>query len=283
MLFCLTEASLVLLALDTNVGLNEDYPQAIAAWKTYAKSKFPEEACAFIDADGKLMPVDNIHEKPEESFEVSHKDYLKAGGAVGFLHSHTQVEAQDITRQTMIREHPSDIDMKTQMSMGIPWGISTCTGEDASDPIWWGDSLPIRPLVGRPFVWGINDCYSLVRDWHRLQGIEIPDYPRDIGFWIADEDGPAVSMYDDFFKEAGFERVYREDGPIPGDCFICCILSNVRNHAGVYIGNGQIVHHTMDRLSKRDPANVWQSKMDFLVRHKDLPEDAKLKDVINAT
>jgi len=273
------EVSQVLLAQGTDVGLNTDYAAAILEWKKHAIAQYPEEACGFILEDGSFLAAENMHEEPTVSFKIDKHDFIAAGKVIGLLHSHTPQDQQDPAKGLVLRAHPTDIDMKTQMAMGIPWGISTCSEDSVSDPIWWGDSLPIRALVGRPFIWGINDCYSLVRDWHRVQGITIPDFPRSIGFWENDDGTPGISMYDEFFKDAGFVEMKRDDGqPLPGDCFICPILAKVRNHAGVYLGGGLILHHTMDRLSRRDPANMWQSKMDFLVRHKDLPDDAELVD-----
>lgn len=267
----------MLLALSIDVGLNDTYPAAIAAWKAYAMEKYPEEACGFILEDGSFKPVANIHEDPINYFRISDEEFVLAGEVKGFLHSHTPREDKDAIKNVMVREHPSEADMETQMAMQVPWGISIASDGATSDPVWWGDSLPIRPLVGRPFIWGINDCYSLVRDWHRLQGLMMPDYPREIGFWQNTKDHPAVAMYEDLFESAGFKRVIRADGnPLPGDCFITKMYSTVRNHAGVYIGNGLILHHTMEGLSKRSPAAMWKSHLEFLVRHRDLPDNAEL-------
>jgi len=145
-------------------------------------------------------------------------------------------------------------------------------GENTTDPQCWGDQLPKAPLLGRPFVHGIWDCYSLVRDWHASEhGIIIPEYPRAHLWWRPEDGYEGGNMYEEGFVEAGFKRVIRSS-PLPGDCFICRLKSPVLNHAGVYLGNDTILHHPGGSLSLRSPASRWSSKMDFLVRHKDLPE-----------
>ena len=35
-----------------------------------------------------------------------------------------------------------------------------------------------RALVGRQWEYGKFDCYTLMRDWFELQGIELPDFAR---------------------------------------------------------------------------------------------------------
>ena len=35
-----------------------------------------------------------------------------------------------------------------------------------------------RALVGRQWEYGRFDCFTLVRDWFKLQGVELPDFAR---------------------------------------------------------------------------------------------------------
>lgn len=267
----LTAASPASLAFVYEAEIDALYPEAIAAWKHHALSVYPEEACGFILKGIGFVAARNVHEEPRDYFRVAEVDVPDGDEIVGFLHTHTPGEPDPTGRVQPVALGPSKSDMQSQMDCGYPWGLSICDGETVTKPVWWGDTLQTRPLLGRQFVHGIWDCYSLVRDWHKLEhGLIIPDYPREHGWWD-DKKGTGENMYEEMFASAGFKRVFRSS-PLPGDCFICRLHANVLNHAGVYIGDDFILHHPGMTLSLRSPASRWHSKMDFLVRHKDLPE-----------
>lgn len=260
-------ASPASLALGFDVGLNCAHPQAIAQWKAHALSCFPNEAAGFILTDGRFIPVENIHADPRDHFEFPSTLYVAyADLLAGVVHSHTPGWRDEPTRPPS--HSPSQADMAAQISMDVPWGISVAQNGSVSDPVWWGDTLPIRPLIGRTFIHGITDCYSLVRDWHRLQGIQFDDVPRDEDWWMED----SKDLYMDLFESRGFVRVQRV-APKKGDAFICGLRSGKRNHAGVFISNDIFIHHPGDQLSLRSHGVRWRQKLDFLVRHKDLAED----------
>ncbi|QNH72063.1 tail assembly protein [Rhizobium phage P11VFA] len=243
-------------------------------WKAHAVSKFPNEACGFILKDGSFLPMENLSPEPRKNFIINETEEVYERGIVAFLHSHTPDDPDENGRVQPVALGPSKSDMEGQISCDYPWGISVCDGENTTTPLWFGDQLEPRPLLGRVFVHGIWDCYSLIRDWHRTEaGIIIPEYPREFSWWGSKEEGyPGEDMYEANFKDAGFERVHRDRGPLPGDVFICRLKSTVLNHAGVYIGDDHILHHAAGALSMRSPASRWHSKLDFLVRHKDMPE-----------
>lgn len=256
-----------------DVGFNSTHPLALTAWKAHAVSKAPQEACGLFLTPDEFVPLDNVHPEPENYFRISEKALLPYHGRIaGIVHSHTpnkEVDADD-PNPAYITSIPTQADMEGQIASALPWAISLVSGGECGDPVWWGDQLPIRPLIGRTFIYGINDCLSLVRDWHRLQGITFPDMPRRWGWWESGKE----ELYLDNFEKFGFQRVIRPDGlPIPGDVFLCRLRASVSNHAGVYVGGGRVLQHTLDQLSKHMPASLWISKFEFLVRHKDLPDD----------
>ena len=96
--------------------------------------------------------------------------------------------------------------------------------------------------VGRPFLHGIFDCYTLVRDFYRREwGLWLPaNIQRTYGWW---ENGE--NLYVDGAPKYGFrtaDDVRRHDlivmkfGPVP-------------NHGAIYLGDGKILHHVGGRFS----------------------------------
>lgn len=234
------------------------YGEAVAAFKQDAARRYPEEACGFLTADG-YVPCRNIAVNPYTSFEIDPATFVRVNAktpVIAVLHSHPD---GDIA--------PSSADMAGQMGMALPWGVCAVTKGGADDVIFWGDQCPIAPLIGRQFVSGVWDCYTLVRDYFRLKGITFADIPRDYEWWKGEDGGP--NLYDKHWASQGFREVdvseVRE-----GDCFMLRIRSTVTNHAGVYVGDGLVLHHLQARLSRRDPVNMWAPKIVRWVRHESM-------------
>src|SRR6476619_1042498 len=118
-------------------------------------AEFPKEACGFL-IDGKFLPCKNIARDPENNFAISGGDFVFAkeeGTLEAILHSHPNGPA-----------FPSAADMKGQLATNVPWVIVVTDGTTVDDRwVWWGDQLPIAPLIGRPFMHGTSDCYTLIR------------------------------------------------------------------------------------------------------------------------
>jgi proteasome lid subunit RPN8/RPN11 len=257
----------VSLALAYDIGLNTQYPVAINAWREHAVRMAPDEAVAAILTDGTLVPLNNVAQDARNYFAVADAEITPLlDRLAGIIHSHTE---DTVDGKVVSPTHePSQVDMETQIAYAVPFGISIVQHGSSSTPVWWGDQLPIRPLLGRNFLHGIMDCFSLVRDWHRLQGVYFDDVPRDPDWW----DKPDFDLYEDLFEQHGFERVQRV-APKVGDGFICSLRSDKRNHAGLFVSDQVFIHHPGESLSLRSQGVRWRQKIDFMVRHKDLPED----------
>ncbi len=257
-------------------GLTARWGAAVAAHKEHAAAEWPREAVGLVDAAGAYHACRNVADDPVRTFEIADADLAAVDGGrpAAVLHSHTS-EPDPVTGRTLPpNDCPSEIDMRTQIDMAVPWGISLCIETGASDPFWFGDPVPRPPLYGRTFRHGVDDCYAFIRDWHReAAGIAIPDFPRGLDWWEQAEGEAQQDLYAQGFEAAGFARAHRPDGPLPGDVFLCSVRSPVMNHGGVYLGDGLIGHHLMHQLSLRQPASIWRPKLGFLVRHRDLPDD----------
>lgn len=76
----------------------------------------------------------------------------------------------------------------------------------------------------------------------------------------------------DRLNEEGFFQI--KDEPKRGDIILMNIKSKVPNHAGVYLGDGQMLHHMMNRLSCTVPyGGMWSERTCMIVRHRDMPND----------
>lgn len=246
-------------------GLNARWREAVDAHKAHAAAGWPAETVGVVDRDGRYVALPNVADNPLVSFAVP-EGVIEEHGPLAVLHSHCSVLDPDGSQHAP-QDCPSAADMQSQMDSGIPWGITLVTKEGAIDPFWFGDCLPRMPLIQRRFKEGVQDCYDLIRDWHAEEAkIEIPNFPRDPNWWERGEELYAK------FEEAGFVRQDRGRNLVVGDVFLCKIRSNVMNHGGIYVGNGLILHHLAHKLSGRDPASVWAPKLNFIVRHRDLPD-----------
>lgn len=232
-------------------------PKVIEKAKEHGLNAYPKEACGVV-IDDEYIPCDNVAYDPKSDFIIDPKDYLsiKLGNKTiqAVIHSHTNGLHQ-----------PSKADMEKQIQMKIPWGIILATKDSVTDILWFGDQVPIRDLVGRPFIHGVYDCYALARDWFRIQkNILLPNYPRHDQWWGKGED-----MFTQFFLDAGFYEIHKPKNV--GDIIIGKIMGKVPNHCAIYIGDGLILHHLSKRLSNREPADRWMKFVTMCLRHKDMP------------
>lgn len=170
---------------------------------------------------------------------------------------------------------PDQREMSIQMEAGIPFGVSGGSGIEMSLPAFWGDGSDMEPLIGRSFVHGVWDCYSLVRDAFKIgregmkeQGMEwshdpvtLPDVPRNDGWWSTGQD-----LYMDWLKPAGFVEISAAAAR-PGDGFLMKIRSDKLNHAGVLVSDDAILHHLPTRLSRREIGGLWFTQIDKWVRY----------------
>ncbi|GHL90523.1 hypothetical protein ECZU38_05970 [Escherichia coli] len=131
-----------------------------------------------------------------------------------------------------------------------------------SDLPWWlvcrGTIHKFRcvpHLTGRRFEHGVTDCYTLFRDAYHLAGIEMPDFYREDDWWRNGQ-----NLYLDNLEATGLYQVPLSAAQ-PGDVLLCCFGSSVPNHAAIYCGDGELLHHIPEQLSKRERyTDKWQRR-----------------------
>lgn len=226
-----------------------------AELRTHAHLRPDEEACGII-AGGQLFPCANIHSSPSNNFGISAEDYAKADelGIEAIFHSHTGFNN---------RFSPHDV--ASCKTINLPW-VMYCIGTNS-----WHEMDPTgkAPYLERPWIYGMYDCYGLVRDYYRGEfNIVLDDYERGQEFeWKSSE----WRMFEKNFRAQGFSEI---DGEIrKGDVLLMQLQADFPNHVGVFHEPSQNIfyQHLLDRLSE---ANVyggyWQKNTVKLLRHKEL-------------
>lgn len=231
-----------------------DFKQDMAA---HAREDMTIEACGVI-AGGKYWPCKNAHPDPSKHFAITAKDYLQLEplGIEAIFHSHLFMEENKFSRH--------DIDSCKQVN--VPW-VMYCT---ASNSWHYMDPTGATPYLERPWIYGIYDCYGLLRDYFLNEfSIPLDDYERGAEFeWKS----PEWRMFEKNFEQQGFKEI--SDGSLRrGDMLLMQLQSAFPNHVGVMHDPLQNIfyQHLLDRLSE---ANVyggyWQKVTVKILRHREL-------------
>ncbi|MDD9095453.1 C40 family peptidase [Escherichia coli] len=216
----------------------------------HARRCAPAESCGFVvraPEEERYFPCVNISGEPEEYFRMAPEDWLQAemqGEIVALVHSHPGG-----------LPWLSEADRRLQVQSDLPWWL-VCRGA-----IHKFRCVP--HLTGRRFEHGVTDCYTLFRDAYHLAGIEMPDFHRGDDWWRNGQ-----NLYLDNLEATGLYQVALSSAQ-PGDVLLCCFGSSVPNHAAIYCGDGELLHHIPEQLSKRERyTDKWQRRTHSLWRHR---------------
>lgn len=235
----------------------------------HALQAYPLECCGVI-IGGQYHPCANIASDPADVFEIDPVELValaELGDIEAIVHSHPDGTP-----------YPSDFD-KIQMSLhGVPWIIAS-VNDGLVDILCHDLSHANQSLLGREYIHGTQDCYSLVRDYYmRELNLILPDFQRVDEWW---EDESHEPLYENNFKKAGFKVV---DGtPQKHDVILCRVgRTHHVNHALIFMGNGKltsettpncvgdnlVLHHPHGSLSVRECYDdKWQKRTVLIVRH----------------
>jgi cell wall-associated NlpC family hydrolase len=225
----------------------------------HAMNDFPREACglvAVVKGKQQYHPCKNLAHR-DSDFLLSPEDYAVvedyvteyAGDIVAVLHSHPGADSR-----------PTPADKVGCEASGLQWFIFSLKTKD------WHTFSPSgyrAPLIGRKFKHGVFDCYSAVRDWYKEKlSISLPDFEREDKWW-----NKGQNLIMDNFQSAGFTQVSGKDLKV-GDIILMNMAGPIVSHCAVYIGNDQIFHQTVNRLSSREIyGGIWKKNTRMVVRY----------------
>lgn len=213
----------------------------------HAALEYPNECCGLLvesDKTVRYTPCRNISKFPSESFEIHPDDWILAeslGEVIAIVHSHTDGNP-----------YLSAPDRLMQQEVQLPWVLAV--GEQLT-------VVPFIPLLrGRVFDYGKSDCYTLVSDAYRLAGLDLMHVERS----TLDEDRRQKKFLS-LASSAGF---YPVDTPAAGDVLLTAYRGEI-SHAAIYLGQGQILHHECDMLSRVEPYSLALQRVTKSIwRHK---------------
>lgn len=217
--------------------MGETLPDTLAGEiRAHALTDPTHEVCGLVVALGahaRAIPCKNVCEQPTEYFRFDGKEYRELSAAhkvLAIYHSHPRTGPA-----------PTDADKTDCERQKLPY----CIYSVSADRFAWHEPHGFRaPLVGRPFLHGLLDCYTLVRDWYALQlGVYLPDFEREDRWWQKGQ-----NLYTENFAACGFYEIALRDVR-RGDALLFALESLVPNHSAVYLGDGQMIHHPPDHRS----------------------------------
>ena len=214
----------------------------------HAKEQDPRESVGVlivIKGKEQYYPCNNLSTYSQQCFILDPEDYVKAdalGEITAIVHSHPVTPPS-----------PSQADKVSCEQSGLKWHIVNPKTE------MWGYCEPTGykpPLIGRQWVWGVTDCWSLVRDYYKEQhNIQLLDYQRP----TTPQDFLDNPLFEQYAERTGFRQLNKDEKLQKGDVLLMSILHPTLNHVAIFLGD-EILHHLADRLSTREPYNEWLLK-----------------------
>jgi len=229
--------------------MNNNVKKAI---KEHALRDAPNEACGFIYINDKSIlafPCKNISAEPTEEFEIEQDDYfecLRNGQIVGVYHSSAGSAF-------------SEADIFHANEWPLPLYLYSLN-EDC-----FKSYIPKNYAVdylGRPFIWGQYDCYSIVRDYYRREfNVYLKDYDCDETF----ENGRRLDIVENFENE-GFVKFEDFSNIKSGDVLL--FKCGNEYHVGIYVDGNKFLHQPLRSQSRIEAIDgYWAKNLIGVLKH----------------
>ena len=212
------------------------------SFKKYARKQSPNEACgllAIIEGKETFWPCKNLAEGKHEFFMLDPDDWADCedtGEVMGVIHSHPKGAAT-----------PSETDKAACEHLGYPYYIYSIEHNhwECLKPSGW----KTPSLIGRRFIWGKHDCWSVVTDWFKEnKNIEIPYWTRPKKL----KDFLKSPEFEYALPKLNFKKQKTNNDVQVGDVLLFRSVTGNLDHVAVYIGDMMILNHNIKALSCRE-------------------------------
>ena len=220
------------------------------------------EVCGYIMDDGSVMSCENIHPEPLDKFQIDTAHFIQYQQHISAIyHSHV-IDVDNFSSADVALYYSHDLPLVLYSATRNIFRIADPSGE--------------QPLEGRPFCYGINDCYSLVRDyfWQKLN-IKLGNYPRGetpqgaVPDWNKRE----WDWIDKQFEIEGFTSITNHQDLQTHDAIAMSLGAHTIgiDHLAIYMGDDRIIHQLMNRPSRVDVwGDPWRNYSIKYLRHNSL-------------
>lgn len=210
--------------------------------RTLSAQNPTEECCGFVLETGEVISVDNKAADRSNAFEVDPLDFARWEESIkGVWHSHLTLAGF------------SPLDQQVIAADDLPWAVY-CLRDDSFHQC---NPKSIAPLVGRPFCYGLYDCYSLITDKMAEMGVQLPPWPRGrFGEW----NEPQFLPFDQMALVVGkaVPAGQYQEGDLMA--FNLGDHPNHTDHVGVFVSPTHFLHHPVGKLSRIDRFGGWWSR-----------------------
>ena len=236
-----------------------------------------EEVCGLVLqkdlVELSTVRLENIHSNKADCFTITPAEilkYNKYGKIIGIYHSHPKTKA-----------NPSPFDEANCEEIGIPYYIYSVKYNSFFCDIPM--SFKPDPLFERVYVEDIYNCLTFIKDYYIQETDWLPSYEarlakkrkwslnptfQEQGF-LEREDKRKTSEQvvawiekNDFFGSGERTLTPVKDGSLRiHDLIIFNFFESSFYHFGVYIGNGQFVHHPIFQLPQKSSYERYQKQV----------------------
>jgi|TARA_A100000172_G_scaffold77335_1_gene61597 proteasome lid subunit RPN8/RPN11 len=218
--------------------------------KKHAFNEMPRESCgllAIIKGKETYWPCKNLAEGTMEHFFLNPDDWADCedqGEILAIVHSHPKGSAT-----------ASDNDKAACEHISLPWHIFSCEEKKWNYITPSGYKAP--SLIGRGFIWGVHDCWSIVTDWYKeVKNIDIPywERPKKIKDFVTNPE------FEYALPKLNFIKQKTTDDLQVGDVLLFTGRDENLTHVAVYIGEMMILNHNIKGLSCRENFDLQYKK-----------------------